>query len=164
MSFYKEFFLITIEISFAIFLIIFGYAIWDNFDQTEYITAKYYDNIKDFEIYIENNNSYVALKNDENNIEYTKLFLHNISDKDNITKLSFKINKDNYLKNNTTINIDNQYYELKKLDYFEDEYFYYYIIEDIKFKGYETKTYNIKILLDNYDYYHNINYEFVVNI
>ena len=35
MEFYKEFFLITLEMCFAIFIAIFGYTLWDNFDQTE---------------------------------------------------------------------------------------------------------------------------------
>lgn len=166
MNFYKEFFLITLEICFAIFIIIFGYAIWDNFDQSEYNTAKYYDNINEFELYIEDNDSYITLIDEEKQSEPTKLYLHNISDKNNNTKLSFKINKDNkYLKNNAIINIDNNYYELNNLEFIEDDCSYYFIIDDIDFEGYETKEYSIKILLkNNYSNNESINYEFVTTL
>jgi len=41
----KDLFYIILEMSLAIFLIIFGYAIWDNFDLQQYKTAKYNDAI-----------------------------------------------------------------------------------------------------------------------
>ena len=52
MNFYKEFFKLTFEIIFAIYIIFFGYIIWDNFDLSNYETAKYYDNIKEVELVI----------------------------------------------------------------------------------------------------------------
>lgn len=150
MNFYKEFFLITLEISFAIFLIIFGYAIWDNFDQTSYNTAKYYDNNQKFEILLEDNEELITFYEKENTIDYSKLYLHNISDKNNNTLLTFKINKNNtILKDNVIVKINENYYDINKLNYKEDEIYCYFIINNIEFKGYETKEYNIKLLLKN---------------
>lgn len=164
METYKEFFLITLEMCFAIFVAIFGYTLWDNFDQTEYELAKYYDNTNEYDIYLENNNNYISLLSEENSIDSTKLYLHNISDKENITKLSFKISKENeYLKDIAIINIDDKYYELNKLECISDDYFYYFVIDNINFLGYETKEYNIKILLkDNIN--KKLSYEFVAYV
>lgn len=167
MNFYKEFFLTTLEICIAIFLIIFGYEVWDNFDQTEYNTAKYYDNINEFEIYMEDTQNYISFIENEKNIESTKLYLHNISKNKNITKLILKTYKnDNYIKNNVTIKINDKYYELKKLTCIEDDIFCYLIIDNIEFKGYETKEYDVKILFNNnYDLKNeNINYEFIAQV
>lgn len=163
MNFYKEFILSSIEIALAVFIMIFGYAIWDNFDLIDYNTAKYYDNIEYYEVYLEDTNN-VSLLENENNTDYSKLYLHNISDKNNNTLLTFKIDKENKnLINNVIIKIDNKYYEINKLDYKEDENFYYYIIENIDFNSYETKEYNIKILLKENQYNINeyLNYEFI---
>lgn len=159
MNFYKEFFLVTLEIAFAIFIIIFGYAIWDNFDQTDYNIAKYYDDIEYYEIYLEDSEDNVSLLAEENNREYTKLYLHNINDKNNNTLLTFKIYKENItLINNAIIKIENEYYDINKLNYKEDENYYYFIIKDIDFSGYETKEYNVKILLKEQLENNTINY------
>lgn len=164
MNFYKEFFLITFEIAFAIFMIIFGYTIWDNFDKSKYNTAKYYDNIEYYDIYLEDTNNNISLLTEENNTEYAKLYLHNISDKNNNTLLTFKINKENKnLINNTIIKIEDKYYEINKLNYKEDEIYYYFILEYISFNSYETKEYDIKVLLkeEQYNINNYIDYEFV---
>ena len=162
MEFYKDFFLITLEMCFAIFIIIFGYAIWNNFDQINYNTAKYYDNTKEVEIYIEDSKNYITLLNNELNSESTKFYLHNISDKNNNTNLLFKIDKNTNIKNNITLKINNNYYFLKDLGCIEDDNYCYYKINNINLKGYETKEYDFKIILDNID--KNINYELVTNI
>lgn len=165
MNFYKEFILSTLEIALAVFIIIFGYAIWDNFDLTDYNTAKYYDNIEYYEIYLEDSKDNISLLTEENNVEYTKLYLHNVSEKNNDTLLTFKIDKENIiLINNAIIKIENNYYDINKLDYKEDENYYYFIIEDVDFNGYETKEYNVKVLLkekleNNINEY--LTYEFV---
>lgn len=164
MNFYKDFFLTTFEIAFAIFMIIFGYTIWDNFDKSEYNTAKYYDNIEYYDIYLEDINNNISLLTEENNTEYAKLYLHNISDKNNNTLLTFKINKENTnLINNTIIKIEDKYYEINKLNYKEDEIYYYFILENISFNSYETKEYDIKVLLkeEQYNINNYIDYEFV---
>lgn len=163
MNFYKEFILITLEIAFSIFIMIFGYTIWDNFDQTNYNTAKYYDNIEYYEIYLEDTGEDISLLKEENNTEYAKLYLHNISNKNNNTLLTFKINKENTnLINNTIIKIEDKYYEINKLNYKEDENYYYFILENINFNSYETKEYNIKVLLkeEQYNTINYIDYEF----
>lgn len=147
---------------FAIFIIIFGYAIWNNFDQTNYNTAKYYDNTKEVEIYIEDSKNYITLLNNELNSESTKFYLHNISDKNNNTNLLFKTDKNTNIKNNITLKINNNYYFLKELECIEDDNYCYYKINDINLKGYETKEYDFKIILNNID--KNINYELVTNI
>lgn len=165
MNFYREFLLITLEMCFAIFIAIFGYVIWDNFDQTEYEEAKYYENIKEFQLYMEDNDSYITLIDDEEKSKPTKLYLHNISDKDDNIKLSFKINKeDTYLKTNTIIKINNNYYDISKSECLEDETYCYFIIESIDFKGYETKEFDVKILLKNNSTNEQINYEFITTI
>lgn len=168
MDFYKEFILTTLEICLAIFIIIFGYAIWDNFDLTNYNTAKYYNTTKNFEVIIEDFDDTIAIPNNEEDIKSSKLYLHNISGKENKTQLAFKIKKDNYiLKNNAIIKIDNHYFDINKSDYKEDEHYYYFIIDDVSFNGYETKEYDIKVILkdnlnENINEY--LNYEFVAYI
>ena len=162
MNFYKEFFLVTLEIAFAIFIIIFVYAIWDNFDLTDYHTAKYYDNVEQYEIFLEDNDKSISLLSNENTTEYTKLYLHNISDKNNNTLLTLKVEKENkMLINNTIIKIDNEFYEINKLDYKEDDNYFYFIIENLDFNGYETKEYNVKVLMkENDDINEYLDYEF----
>lgn len=165
MNFYKEFILLTAEISLAIFVAIFGYSVWDNFDQTNYNIAKHYDETRDFEIYIEDTKEHITLLDRENEINYSNLYLHNISNEDNKTLLTIKIDKKNKLfKDNILIKINETYYDVNKLDYKENGCYYYYIIDNIKFKGYETKKYNVKLLLKT-DINNNINeylnYEFV---
>ena len=42
MFFYKELAKILIEITISVYLITFGYKVWDNFDTTGLDTARYY--------------------------------------------------------------------------------------------------------------------------
>ena len=55
MNFYKELFYILFEMFFSIFIIIFGYFIWDNFDTTELNIAKYNDATKAIDLVYESN-------------------------------------------------------------------------------------------------------------
>ena len=162
MNFYREFILTTLEIALAVFIIIFGYTVWDNFDLTDYDTAKYYDNVEQYEVFLEDNDKSISLLSNENTTEYTKLYLHNISDKNNITLLTLKVEKENkMLINNTIIKIDNEFYEINKLDYKEDDNYFYFIIENLDFNGYETKEYNVKVLMkENDDINEYLDYEF----
>lgn len=153
MEFYKDFLLTILEMIFAIFIIIFGYMVWDTFDQTNYEQAKLYSKTKEVLIDVDYKDT------------YSILYLHNISGEDNNKTLSFKINKDNeHLKNNAILYIDNNFYELSNLNYIEDEYFRYYNVDNINFKGYETKEYNFKILLKEEINNNYLNYEFVTNL
>lgn len=153
MEFYKDFLLTILEMIFAIFIIIFGYMVWDTFDQTNYEQAKLYSKTKEVLIDVDYKDT------------YSILYLHNISGEDNNKTLSFKINKDNeYIKNNVILYIDNNFYELSNLNYIEDEYFRYYNVDNINFKGYETKEYNFKILLKEEINNNYLNYEFVTNL
>lgn len=153
MEFYKDFLLTILEMIFAIFIIIFGYMVWDTFDQTNYEQAKLYSKTKEVLIDVDYKDT------------YSILYLHNISGEDNNKTLSFKINKDNeYIKNNAILYIDNNFYELSNLNYTEDEYFRYYNVDNINFKGYETKEYNFKILLKEEINNNYLNYEFVTNL
>lgn len=164
MDFYKEFFYITIEICLAIFVIIFGSALWYNFDFNDYNTASHYENTREFDMYIDEED-YVGLLKNEHNINYTILYLHNMSDKKNINNLLFKISKNNdNLKNNIIININDNYYDLKELKCLKDDFFYYFIIDELDFDAYETKEYKIKILLKENINNEYINYEFMTNI
>lgn len=152
MSFYKEFFLITLEVCFAIFITIFGYFIWDTFDQTSYEEAKFYSKTKEVLIDI------------DYKVTDSILYLHNISGDDNNKTLLFKTNKDNILENNAIIYIDNNLYDLSNLNYTEDEFFRYYEIDNIAFKGYETKKYSFNILIKNDIKNNYLNYDFITNI
>jgi len=153
MEFYKDFLLTILEMIFAIFIIIFGYMVWDTFDQTNYEQAKLYSKTKEVLIDVDYKDT------------YSILYLHNISGEDNNKTLSFKINKDNeYIKNNAILYIDNNFYKLSNLNYIEDECFRYYNIDNINFKGYETKEYNFKILLKEEINNNYLNYEFVTNL
>ena len=157
MYFYKEFFILTLEICVSIFVIIFGHAIWDNFDNSKHLFAKQYDNIKEVEVLLEDNDK-IVLSNNEQDIKPSILYLHNINKNTNIVNLIIKIDKNyNLFKNNTILKIDNNYYDLNNSTIKEDNSFYYIYIDKIKFNGYETKKLNIKILnIKNY-----LNYEFI---
>jgi len=141
MNFYKEFFKICFEISFSFFIIIFGYNIWNTFDLNSYQTAKYYENNKELDLLIDEN----------------KLYIHNLSDKDNTAKLVLKTNKED-ISDNIVINFNNEKYYIKDLECKKDEYYCYYIINNIELNGYETKEFNYNIINDN------INYEIVATI
>lgn len=149
MSFYKELFNILLEISFSIFIIIFGYNIWNNFDLTDYNAAKYYDDIKEVQIFYESNTD----KGYSNN--NSVISIHNISDKTNNKDVILKLNKDNKL-DNILLDINQKKYNLNDLYLKEDEIYKYYLIDNSVLEGYETKTYFIDFELENnvllYDY------------
>lgn len=149
MNFYKELFYILFEMFFSVFIIIFGYFIWDNFDKTEYQIAKYYDNIKTVELVYESNID----KGIQNN--NTVVSVHNISNKINAKDIILKINKNNKL-DDIKLDINKKNYSLDDLYIREDNIYNYYLIENINLIGYETKTYYIDFELNNdnllYDY------------
>lgn len=88
-----------------------------------------------------------------------------MSNENNNKKLIFKISKDNnYIKENAILNINNNYFELNKLEYFEEDYFYNIILDDINLESYETKELYVKILLKDKVIKENINYEFTTII
>lgn len=165
MNFYKEFILTTLEICFAIFIIIFGYKIWNNFDQSEFEIAKYYDKFNETEILIEDYEHIVSFINDDN-VKKTKLYMHNIDEKNISKNLLLKIDKDNTnIKDSIILLINNDYYELNKMEVKEDDYYYYFILDKISFEGYETKEYEVKILLKDKNLNKNIlGYEFITTL
>ena len=67
MNFYKELIIILCEMMLSIFIAIFGYVLWDNFDSKKYMETINYDNIYEVEVAYEDN----------------CLMVHNISRKDN---------------------------------------------------------------------------------
>lgn len=139
----KEAIYITLEISVAIFIIIFGYAIWDNFDLSTHEIAKTNNSTNEVEILTEENNLYV----------------HNIGKTNNNVKLMIKIDK-NVLSNtkNMILELDNKQYNLKELNCGSDEYYNYYDLYYIDFKSYETKNYEFNIIKDSDTL---IEYEFI---
>lgn len=142
MNFYRELVKITVEIWMAIFIIIFGYAIWDNFNVNDYNMAKLNDKTRE------------VLISDNNNI----LFLHNVGKVDNDFKLFLKINKNNY-SNNIDFIYDNKSINLDDFLIDEDSKYYYFNVDDIKFIPYETKEFSYKLLSNDV-----IDYEFVNTI
>ena len=142
MNFYRELVKITVEIWMAIFIIIFGYAIWDNFNVTDYNMAKLNDKTRE------------VLISDDNNI----LSLHNVGKVDNDFKLFLKINKNNY-SNNIDFIYDNKSINLDDFLIDEDSKYYYFNVDDIKFIAYETKEFSYKLLSNDV-----IDYEFVNTI
>ena len=147
----NEVFYIISEIFFAIFIIIFGYYIWSGFDQTDYKIAKYYDKTKEVDLVYESNmdNGYIG-----NNIVVS---VHNISDKINDKDIIFKLNKNSEL---TSIKINETIYNLNDIYIDNDENYNYYLIENAKLKGYETRVYFIDLVTDNYIY----DYEFLTEL
>lgn len=142
MNFYIELVKITVEIWMAIFIIIFGYAIWDNFNVTDYNMAKLNDKTRE------------VLISDDNNI----LSLHNVGKVDNDFKLFLKINKNNY-SNNIDFIYDNKSINLDDFLIDEDSEYYYFNVDDIKSIPYETKEFSYKLLSNDV-----IDYEFVNTI
>ena len=75
MNFYKELTYLLLEIIFCIFIIIFGYIIWNNYDISNYYIAKSYANTKKVIIDIDDTEN-IVLSNNENDVESNKLYLH----------------------------------------------------------------------------------------
>lgn len=148
---FKDIFSIILEMIFSIFIIFFGYYIWDGFDQSDYKIAQYYDNTKEVQLVYESNidNGYVG-----NEIV---LSVHNISDKNNNKDVIFKLKKDIDIKN---ISINNILYNLNDIYINNDEFYNYYLIEDAKLNGYETRVYFIDIESDEFIY----DYEFITEV
>lgn len=145
MNFYKKFLKYTLEICMSIFIIMFGYTLWNNFDNTNYMIAKSNSNLNEVQVYLDEN----------------KLYLHNISKNKNKKKLCIKIDKeDNTFIDNTKIIIDDKVYNLTDYKTIEDEYYKYIILNNLDFNSYETKEYNVAIdtKITNY------NYEFTTTI
>lgn len=141
----KYIFSLIFEIILCSIIIFITYILWDNFDQTNYNIAKYYDNTKEVDLIYESNidNGYSG-----NNVV---LSLHNISDKNNDKDIIFKINKDTYI----------EYLKVNEVDYYlcdklinEDKTYKYYLIDNVKLEGYETKIYYVNLITNNniYDY------------
>ena len=147
---FKEIFSIIFEILFSIFIIIIGYFIWDNFDQTDYKTAQYYDNIKDVDLIYESDA--------DNNIEGNNVVvsIHNISDELNNKNVILKINKES---NFSYIKINNSYYNLNEIFMSNDDLYNYYLIENVDLDGYETKVYYIDMIDNSFT-----DYEFVTEL
>ena len=141
MNIYKEIFYLISEICLSILIIIFGYLIWDNFDQTNYNTAKYYDNTNEVQIAFESNID----KDIKNNNSIVSI--HNVSDKINNKDLILKISKENNL-NNIILNINTINHNLHDLYIKSDSVYNYYLIENTNLKGYETKIYFIDFILE----------------
>ena len=150
MNFYKELMIILCEMMLSIFIAIFGYVLWNNFDSKKYMETINYDNTYEVEVAYEDN----------------CLMVHNVSRKDNNKDLMFKVNRfDSNLKNDDIILlIDGKEYDLSNLDYTVDDLYIYYIIDNISFNEYETKVYDAKVLSKSYDVIDSLNYEFVTEI
>ena len=155
MNMFKEVCYLITEIVFAIFIIIFGYFIWDNFDQTDYNTAKYYDNTKEVDLVYESNIDNGIINNN------TVVSIHNISNKLNNKDVILKINKDNNL-DNLKIDVNKEEKSLNDLYISNDDVYNYYLIENTNLKGYETKVYFIDFKLSNNNLLND--YEFITEI
>ena len=142
MNYYRELLCLLLEIIFSFVIIVFGYFIWENFDQTNYEIAKYYDNTKEVEIVYESNID-KGLNNNNSIVS-----VHNVSNKMNDKNIILKLNKENEL-NNIKLDINMVKYNLNDLFYKEDEIYNYYLIEKASFNGYETKVFFIDFELEN---------------
>ena len=141
----KELFYIISEMFLVICVMFLSYKLWDNFDQTDYSIAKYYDNTKEVDLVYESNNENGLVGN---NIVVS---VHNISDKKNNKDIIFKLNKNIALEN---IKINEQIYNLKDIYIEEDQDYNYFLIDNINLKGYETRVYFIDLISEDnlYDY------------
>lgn len=144
MNLYKDCILITLEICIAIFIAIFGYSVWDNYNINNYYLAKENDNIKEVQIDIKDNT----------------LYTHNMSKNNNKISLILKIEKSEFDKNKDielivddyNINLHNK---IKK----SDNKYYYFNIKDINYNSFETKKNKFEIR--NADL---LNYEFLTEL
>ena len=167
MNLRKEIAYLILEILFCIFIIFYGYYIWNNYDLSKLEIAKSYKNDKNIIVNIEDISN-IVISNDENNIESNILYLHNTSSNNNSAKLILKINKDNELfKRNTILKIDQRYYDLSNLKCYKDKNFIYIIIDNYNFNSYETKELEVKILSKdqiNNNISEYMNYEFIIQL
>lgn len=144
MNYYRECVKLTLEIGIAIYIIIFGYAVWNNFDQTSYRIAQINENTREVEVYTESK----------------KLILHNISKNKNKTKLILRVDKKEFDKiSKSELTIDDTKYNLKDLECKQNDKYYFVEMQNIIFDKHETLIYNYyinntdNILLD---------YEFII--
>ena len=167
MNIKKEIRYLIFEIILCVFIILFGFYLWNNFDMESFLIAKSYENKEGIILDITDTDN-IVLSNNEDIIEPNILYLHNISGNNNTSKLIVKINKNNELfKNNTILKIDDNYYVLNDLDYYNDKDYTYIILDEFTFDGYETKELSVKLLTKdkvNTDIYTYLNYEFITEI
>ena len=148
MDFYKEFFMILFEMCLSIFIAIFSYALWDNFDKTKYLELKKYNNLKEVEVYYEGN----------------KLVMHNVSKSNNNKNLILRVNKNEYVVDNTKLLINGNKFDLSEFKNSTDDNFIYYI-DNINFNKYETKVYDVDILSNDNNYVvDELNYLFITEV
>ena len=163
----KEIRYLLFEIILCLFIILFGYYIWNNFDMESFIIAKSYENKEGIILDI-NDTENIVLSNNEELVEPNLLYLHNISGNDNTSKLIIKISKENTLfKNNTIIKIGDKYYNLGDLEYYTDNSYSYITLDEFNFDAYETKELSVKLITKNEvntDIYNYLNYEFITEI
>ena len=149
MNFYKEFFMILLEMCLSIFIAIFSYALWDNFDKTKYLELKKYNNLKEVEVYYEDN----------------KLVMHNVSKSNNNKNLILRVNKHEYVVDNTKLLINGNEFDLSEFKNSVDDNFIYYVIDNIDFNKYETKVYDVDILSNDNNYVvDELNYLFITEV
>lgn len=148
MNIFRESFFLIIEIIFSIFIILYGYYIWDNFDQSSYNIAKYYDNTKEVQIAYD-------INLDSNSV----VSIHNVSDKLNNKEIYLKINKENKLED-VVLDINQRHYKLDDLYIVEDDLYNYYLIDNASLSGYETRVY----FIDFFENKNLVDFDFVVEI
>ena len=149
MDFYKQFFMILFEMCLSIFIAIFSYALWDNFDKTKYLELKKYNNLKEVEVYYEGN----------------KLVMHNVSKSNNNKNLILRVNKNEYVVDNTKLLINGNEFDLSEFKNSTDDNFIYYVIDNVNFNKYETKVYDVDILSNDNNYVvDELNYLFITEV
>ena len=144
MNYYRECIKLTLEIGLAIYIIIFGHAVWNNFDQTSYQIAQTNENTREVQIYTEAKN----------------IILHNVAKKENNTKLILKVDKLEFENITTTeLTLNNARYNLKDLEYNENGKYYFFEMQNIIFDKHETLTYDYSIEIDDNKL---LDYEFII--
>ena len=164
MNLKREITYLIFEILFCIFFIIFGYYIWSNFDISNLLIAKSYNDKTIIQLDVLDAEE-IVLSSDEDKVKPSKLYLHNISKKEGVSKLIIKIDKNNVLfKENTILKINEKYYNLEDLKYETNDEYIYVFLDQYTFDGYETKELEVKLLtkdkidLNICEY---LNYEFI---
>ena len=144
MNYFKESIKLILEIGLAFYIIIFSYAVLDNFEDNTNFIANLNNNTREVQLYMESEN----------------LILHNVAKNKNNTILFLKVDKNEFNSISTGyLYIDNLKLNLKDMKYDEVDNYYFFEIKDITFNKYETIDYSYFVELDKNAL---LDYEFII--
>ena len=157
------------DIIITILLVIISIPIWLSFDLTELEEAKKYDNYNYINYELLNNPHYtlVSVSDDYGlrNIETQDIVVYNYTNANATYTLVLRINKNSTINiDNIRLNVNHDVQSLNNYRFYEDNDYYYYIIDSDRIQG-SSQKYALSMWNDeNYkqDVNNEFNYDFLI--